>query len=106
MKDEDYEKLSNESKAKYKQDLEKNKLLKKNPRDPYERENAIFVDYCRQRLSKMKPERILLLDSIHTGILAPIKTDHNSQQRKESSNIYGASMLLSLRHLWEMLQGS
>ena len=44
MKDENYEKLSNESKAKYKEDLEKNKLhVKKNPCNPYERENTIFV---------------------------------------------------------------
>ena len=48
------------------------------PRDPYERGNAIFIDYCRTRLSKSKltPERIKLLDSIHTGILTPIKTSH------------------------------
>ena len=77
MKDEEYEKLSNESKAKYKLDMENNELrVKKNPRDPYERENAIFVDNCRQNLPTMKPERIRLLDSIHTGILAPIKTSH------------------------------
>ena len=38
MKDEDCDKLSNESKAKYKQDMEKNKLrVKKNPRDPYKK---------------------------------------------------------------------
>ena len=77
MKDEEYEKLSNESKAKYKLDMENNELrVKNNPRDPYERENAIFVDNCRQNLPTMKPERIRLLDSIHTGILAPIKTSH------------------------------
>ena len=56
MKDEDYEKLSNESKPKYRQDLEKNKLqVKKNPSNPYERENAIFVDNCRRQLPNMKP---------------------------------------------------
>ena len=77
MKDEEYEKLCNDSKAKYKLDLENNDLrVKKYPRDPYKRENAIFVDSCRQNLSTMKPERIRLLDSIHTGILAPIKTSH------------------------------
>ena len=77
MKDEDCKKLSNEAKAKYKQDLEKNKLqVKKNPSNPYERENAIFVDNCCRQLPNMKPKWIQLLDSIHTGILAPIKTLH------------------------------
>jgi len=52
--------------------------VKRQPRDPYERANAIFLGCCRsqRQLSKMKPERIALLDSIHTGILAPIKTVH------------------------------
>ena len=51
---------------------------KKQPRDPYERENAIFIDACRQRQTTMKPERKALLNSIHTGILNHFKTSRRN----------------------------
>ena len=77
MIDEQYDTLSEEEKEKYNKKLEKMKQqVKGQPRDPYERENAIFVSYCRVRLLRMKPERIRILDSIHSGILSPTKSSH------------------------------
>ena len=73
----EYQQLSEESKDEYNQKLEKNKLqAKRQQHDHYERENACFLNHCRNRISNMKPERIALLDSIHTGLLAPIRTLH------------------------------